>query len=235
MKMTTALLLPLLFATAAIAQPIAPAPADAPAIALTASANMQVDNDRMTVLLQAESEKPNAGVAAAEVNGKMAKALALAKVVSGVTAKTLNYSTDQVMEKGRMVRWRVSQLLQIETADFAAGANLATKLQDEGLLLSSLTFSVSPEARRKAVAQLQHDALVEWQSLARQAAASMGYAGYAPGRLAVNAGDSGPRPRFAVKAMATMAAEPVAVSAGSSELVVTVSGEALLGGERRRN
>ncbi|MBK7473234.1 MAG: SIMPL domain-containing protein [Betaproteobacteria bacterium] len=156
---------------------------------------MQVDNDRMTVLLQAEAEKPDAGVASAEVNIKMAKALALAKGVSGVTAKSLNYSTDQVMEKGKLVRWRVTQLLQIETADFAAGANLATRLQDEGLLLSSLTFSVSPEARRKALAQLQHDALVEWQSRARQAAASMGYAGYAPGRLAINAGDSGPRPR----------------------------------------
>lgn len=233
MNTRSAFLLPLLFATTTTAQTIAPAPAEVSAVSLTASANMQVDNDRMTILLQAESEKPNAGVASAEVNSKMAKALALAKAVSSVTGKTLNYSTDQVMEKGRMVRWRVTQLLQIETADFAAGANLATKLQDEGLLLSSLTFSVSPEARRKALAQLQHDALVEWQSRARQAAASMGYAGYAPGRLTINAGDSGPRPRRA--AMATMAADPVAVSAGSSEMVVTVAGEAMLAGERRRN
>lgn len=235
MKTTTVFLLSLLLPTVAAAQTIAPAPAEIPVVSLTATANMQVDNNRMTILLQAESEKPNAAIASAEVNTKMAKALAIAKAVSTVTAKTLSYSTDQVMERGKMVRWRVTQLLQIETADFAAGANLATTLQDEGLLLASLTFSVSPEARRNAIAKLQHDALVEWQSLAKQAAVSMGYAGYTPGRLTVSAGDTGPRPRFAAKAMASMTADSVTVSAGSSEMVVTVSGEAILANDRRRN
>ncbi|MBP8297544.1 MAG: SIMPL domain-containing protein [Burkholderiales bacterium] len=235
MKTTTAFFFALLYATTATAQTMALAPADVPAISLTATATMQVDNDRMTVLMQVAAENASAGDASSEVNTRAAKALALTKGVANVSAKTLNYSTDQVMEKGKRVRWRVTQLLQIETADFAAGASVATRLQDEGLHLASLTFSVSPEARRKAVSQLQHEALVEWQALARQAAASMGYAGYTPGRLAVNAGDSGPRPRFATKAMATMAADSVTVSGGSSEMVVTVSGEALLTSGARRN
>ena len=210
-------------------------PSDITAVTLTASANMQVDNDRMTIVVQAESEKPDAAEAAADVNAKMAKALATARAVPGVTAKTLNYSTNQVIEKGRMARWRVSQLMEVETADFAAGANLATKLQDAGMNVVSLTFGVSPEARRKALTRLQHEALVEWQALAKQAATSLGYAGYTPGRLTVNAGDSGPRPRFAAQAMAAKAADSVAISAGTSELVTTVTGEALLGIERKRN
>jgi len=233
---TAALIFSLLLVTGAAAQPIASIPGDVTGVTLTASATMQVDNDRMTIHLQAQSEKPTAAAAAAEVNAAMTKALATAKGVSGVTAKTLNYSTDQVMEKGRMVRWRVTQLLEIETADFTAGANLATRLQDDGLLLASLTFGVSPEARRKASAKLQHDALVQWQAIAKEAATSMGYAGYTPGRLTVNASDGGPRPRFAAQAMAARApAESVAVSAGSSEMVTTVTGEAILTGERRRN
>ena len=234
MKTTVAFLLSLLLSAGTLAQGITPAPADVAAVTVTATANMQVDNDRMTILLQSQSEKPNAATAAAEVNAKMAKALAMAKAVSAVSAKTLNYSTDQVIEKGKMVRWRVTQILEVETPDFAAGANLATRLQEDGLNLVSLTFSVSPDTRRKAMARLQHDALVEWQSLAKQAAASLGYADYTPGRLTVNAGDNGPRPRFASSAMAVRSAEQVTVSAGSSELVTTVTGEAILTGSRKQ-
>jgi uncharacterized protein YggE len=208
MKTTVALLLSLALSTAAAAQNIAPPPRDVTSVTLTASATMQVDNDRMTIILQAEAEKPSATAAAAEVNAKMAKGLASAKAVSVVEAKTTSYSTNQVFEKGRFVRWRVSQLLEVETADFAAGANLATKLQ--------------------------HEALVEWQSLAKQAAASMGFGGYTPGRLTVNAGDSGPRPRFAAQAMAK-AADAVTVAAGTSEMTTTVTGEAILDRDRKPN
>ena len=235
MKTTVALLLSLALSTAAAAQNIAPSPKDVTGVTLTASATMQVDNDRMTIIVQAEAEKPSATAAAAEVNAKMAKALAIAKAVSAVEAKTTSYSTNQVFEKGRFVRWRVSQLLEVvETADFAAGANLATKLQDDGLNLVSLTFGVSPETRRKAMTKLQHEALVEWQSLAKQAAASMGFGGYTPGRLTVNAGDSGPRPRFAAQAMAK-AADAVTVAAGTSEMTTTVTGEAILDRDRKPN
>lgn len=234
MKTTVALLLSLALSTAAAAQNIAPSPREVTGVTLTASATMQVDNDRMTLILQAEAEKPSATAAAAEVNAKMAKALAIAKAVPAVEAKTTSYSTNQVFEKGRFVRWRVSQLLEVETADFAAGANLATKLQDDGLNLVSLTFGVSPETRRKAMTKLQHEALVEWQSLAKQAAASMGFGGYTPGRLTVNAGDSGPRPRFAAQAMAK-AADAVTVSAGTSEMTTTVTGEAILDRDRKPN
>lgn len=231
MKFSTTLMFCLMLPLLAAAQVPIAGQAETPAVSLNASATMQVDNDRMTIVLQAESEKPLASAAASEVNARMAKALALTKPVSGIAARTLSYSTNQVLEKGKMVRWRVSQLLQIETADFTAGANLATKLQDEGLLLVSLTFNVSPEARRSAVAKLQHEALTDWQSAAKQAATSLGYTGYVPGRLAINTNDSGPPRRYAAQAMAA-ATEPVAVAGGSSEIVVSVSGDAILSNRR---
>jgi len=219
----------------AVAQVPIAGPVDVPIVTLTASATAQVDNDRMTLVLQSESQKPQAAAAAAEVNTKMNRAMSIAKATPGVTAKTVNYTTEQAFEKGRMVGWRVRQFLQVETGDFTAGANLATRLQEEGLLLSSLTFSVSPEARRASVAKLQHDALVEWQSLAKAAAASMGYADWKPGRVNVNANDEIVRPHFAARAMvaAAPAPEPVAVAGGSSEIVVNVNGEAILAGARR--
>lgn len=233
MKSTATCLALLLLAASgmASAQNINVAPADVTGVTVSATSSLQVDNDRMTIMVQATSEKPGATAAAAEVNARMTKALATARAVSGVTAKTLNYSTSQVYEKDKFVRWRVSQLMEVETADFAAGANLATKLQDDGLNLVSLTFGVSPEARRKALSKLQHEALIEWQALAKEAAASLGYSGYTPGRLTVNAGDGGPRPRFAPQEMRAKAMDPVAVSAGTSEMTTTVTGEAIL----RRN
>lgn len=234
MNSMLAMLLAIMLCGPAMAQPISPAPADAAIVSLTASANMQVDNDRMTIQLLAQAERPTAAAAAAEVNAKMAKALAVAKAVASVTARTLNYNTHQVMEKDKLVRWRVTQILHLETADFAAGANLVTRLQDDGLLISSLIFGVSPESRRQAMAKLQHDALVEWRSIAKQAATSMGYAGYVPGRLSVNTGDNGPSPRYALTAMAARAADQVTVSAGSSEMTATVTGEAILTGPGRR-
>lgn len=234
MKPIFALLAALLVPALATGQPAASAPTEVPILNLTTTASMQVDNDRMTILAQAESEKPNAAQAAAEVNARMAKALATAKAVSNATARTLNYTTDQVYEKGKFVRWRVTQSLEVVTADFAAGANLATRLQEDGLNLAGLTFGVSAEAKHKAMAKLQNEALVEWQSLAAQGAASMGYPGYRAGRVTVSTGDTGPRPRYAMAAMAAApASPPVAAAAGSSELMTTVTGEAILMGPRK--
>jgi len=225
-----ALLLPL---RAAHAQVSIAAP-ELPIVTLTASATMQVDNDRMAILLSAESENVQASVAANEVNAKMGNALAVAKTMASVSARTLAYTTSQVFEKGRMARWRVTQLLRAETADFAAGATLATRLQADGLLLASLAFSISPEARTSAVARLQHQALLEWQARAKEAAASMGYGSFTPGRLSVNVNDASPQPvaRFATQAMAAEAAPPVAAAAGTSEISVSVAGEAILTNRR---
>lgn len=235
MKSTSVFLLALALCAPAAAQPLAQALVDPAIVNLTASASMQVDNDRMTIQLLAQAERPGATAAAADVNAKMAKALAIARTVSGITAKTLNYSTSQVYEKEKMVRWRVTQILHLETADFAAGAGLATRLQDDGLLLASLAFGISPESRRKATARLQHEALVEWRTIAKEAAASMGYPGYVPGRLTVNAGDHGPSPRFAPMQMSAKSSDSVNVSAGTSEIVATVTGEAILTGGPRRD
>ena len=49
---------------------------------------------------------------------------------------TAGYSTQQIGEKGKATRWRVTQTISLDSADFTAAATLITKLQDEdGLLL----------------------------------------------------------------------------------------------------
>ena len=228
------LCLPLCWSASTPAQTLTAAEERA-AVNLTASASVAVDNDRMDVSFQVMAENKQATVAASEVNAKMAKALAQAKATSGLTAKTIGYSTEQVWENNKITSnakprgWRVTQQLVIEASDFGAAANLATKLQEDGLLLTGINFRVSAETRRKVEARLQHEALVEWQARAKAAAISMGYADFRPGRMAIAAGGHFPQPMMRAQAMAMdSASAPVAVSGGSSELTVTVSGDALL-------
>src|SRR6185437_12925067 len=139
-------------------------PSPQPVITITASASSEVANDRMLAMLRAETDNADAGRAASEVNARMARALSQAKSVSGVDARTMGYSSYQISEPNRPLRWRVSQSLALESSDFVALSALVSKLQGgEGLVLSGLSFSVSPQARRAAEDALTTQAIHNWQ------------------------------------------------------------------------
>jgi predicted secreted protein len=227
MLIAGALLLP---APASLAQSPVPA-SSAPAVAVTGAASAKAQNDRMNATLRAEAEHASAATAAAEVNARMAKALAAAKA-AGVEAKSAGYGTWQQWEKGRPGKWRVAQTLSLTGADFAALAALLSKLQDEdGLVVSSIAFTLAPDTRRRAEDALTKEAIRAWQQRAATAAEALGYAAWRPGRLAVSSSDVAPQPRaeMALRAQgAPAAAPPVAVEGGATEITVTVTGEAVL-------
>jgi len=223
----------LLAANASLAQqPPAPALPASPSVTVTGAATTKAQNDRMQAMVRAESEQTTAGAAAADVNTRMAKALAAAKVAPGVEAKSAGYSTWQQWEKGKPGKWRVSQTLSLTGADFPALAALLTKLQDEdGLLVSSIAFSLAPETRRRAEDALTKEAIRAWQQRAATASEALGFAAWRPGRVSVSTGDFAPQPRFDMMARAGAAAAPappVAVEGGTTELTVTVTGDAVL-------
>ena len=213
-------------------QPPTPALPASPSVTVTGAASTKVQNDRMQVMVRAESEQTTAGAAATDVNTRMAKALAAAKAAAGVEAKSAGYSTWQQWEKGKPGKWRVSQTLSLTGADFPALAALLTKLQDEdGLLVSSIAFSLAPETRRRAEDALTKEAIRAWQQRAATASEALGFAAWRPGRVSVSTGDYAPQPRFDMMARAGAAAAPappVAVEGGTTELTVTVTGDAVL-------
>jgi len=228
--LAVALLLPM---PVALAQ--APASAQAapvPAVVVTGAAGAKVQNDRMNATMRAEAEHASAAAAAAEVNARMAKALAAAKATPGVEAKSAGYSTWQQWEKGKPGKWRVAQTVSLTGADFAALAALVSKLQDEdGLLVSSIGFSLAPDTRRRAEDALTKDAIRAWQQRAATAAEALGYAAWRPGRLTVSSSDMAPQPRYemAMRAQAApAAAPPIAAEGGATEITVTVTGDAVL-------
>jgi predicted secreted protein len=224
----------LLAANAALAQqPAAATPPASPSVTVTGAATTNVQNDRMTAMVRAEAEQTSPGAAAADVNARMAKALAAAKAVHGVETRSAGYSTWQQWEKGKPGKWRVAQTVSLTGADFPALAALLTRLQDEdGLLVSSISFSLAPETRRRAEDALTRDAIRAWQQRAATAAEALGFAAWRPGQVSVSTGDHAPpQPRFDMMARAgaaPAASPPVAVESGTTELTVTVSGDAVL-------
>jgi len=205
-------------------------PVTQPVISVTASTTAPLANDRMLAWLRIEVDNADPVAAANEVNTKMGKALARAKAVKGVDATTTSYTSYQVSERNQPSKWRVSQTLSLEGSDFGALSALVTKIQGEdGLVLSGMSFSVSTAARRAAEDALTQQAIKAWQARAQAAAQGFGAASWRPGHVTVQAGDTMVRPQPMMRAAAgTMASAPVAAEAGTSDITVTVSGEAIL-------
>lgn len=208
----------------------APAPG-APVITLSAAATASIANDRVYAWLRAEADNADPAKAAADVNGRMAKALARAKAVAGVDAATSGYSSYQVTEKNQPTRWRVAQTLTLEGTDFAAVAALVSKLQaDDALVMSGMNFAVSTDARRRAEDALTQQAIKAWQARAQNAANGFGYPAWRAGKVTILTGDfARPTPMYRQSAMAA-SAPPVVLEAGNTDVTVTVSGEAVLDG-----
>jgi predicted secreted protein len=217
---------------------VAPTPAGAqlPAnptqssVTVSASATATIGNDRLQAWLRAEAENASPATAASQVNAAVAKALAGSRSYPAVRVATTGYSTQQITEKGKPSRWRVSQSISLESADFTVASTLITKLQDEdGLLLSSMGFSLADKTRRDAEDGVTRQAIRSWQSRAEQAAQALGFASWHPGHLTLQAGDTG-RVYPVMRAQATtgFAQAPVALEAGTTDVTVTVTGEAIL-------
>ena len=212
-------------------------PVTQPVITVSASASAALPNDRMQAWLRVEVDNPDPVAAANDVNTKMGKALARAKAVKGVDAKTTAYSSFQITERNQPAKWRVSQTLELESSDFGALSALVSKIQaEDGLVLSGMSFSVGTAARRAAEDTLTQQAIKAWQARAQAAASGFGAPAWRPGHVNVQTGDAvRPPPMYRAAGVGAMAAAapPVAAEAGTSDITVSVSGEAILEPARR--
>jgi len=186
----------------------------------------EVQNDRVSVSLQAQAENRDAAALADEINRTMRWALQQAGAVDKVTSKSGNYRTYPVYDKNRIVRWRGAQLLQLESADVAALTRLIGTLQAR-LQVQSMQFSVSPAARVAVEDELIGEALKAFSQRASLIARNLNASGYT--LLDVNIGNTGRLPVVPVRldsgVRATAAAvAPPAVEQGSSRISVQVSG-----------
>jgi predicted secreted protein len=200
-------------------------------VTVSASATATVQNDRLQAWLRVEAENANPAAAASQVNTVIARALAIAKAYPAIKVATAGYSTQQISDKPKPARWRVVQSLSVDSGDFTAAASLISRLQEEeGLLLSGMGFSLADKTRKDAEDSVTHQAIKSWQARAQQAALGLGFSGWRPGHVSVQTGDAGRAyPMMRAQAMASPGAgAPVAIEAGTTDVSVNVSGEAIL-------
>lgn len=223
----------LIAAAPAWAQP-APPPAAAPAgttLTLSAHADKTLPRDRLQAELRVEAVDANAARVQADVNRRMAAALAHAKTVTGVTVETTGYSVYPERDaKGNTIRWHGSQALHLTSSDFPALLNLVGALQGQGLAMSNLAAELSPAAAKAAQDELTDTALKDIRARADRIAATLGTHVERYSELRVGNASVPPVPvRFmAANVAASGSMPPPVAAAGDATVSVSVDATVLL-------
>ena len=195
---------------------------------LSRTAERKVVRDLLRVELRVEETGADPLALQAAVNRRMSAALDRARHVQGVEVETGSYAVDEERPQNGPSRWRASQSLILTSKAADALLKLAGSLQTDGLLMSSMTYEVSPETVRGAEEDLTAEALAGLAQRASQIAERVHLSILRYRDLRVGNAETGnqPMPRFA--AMATAMAAPVA-EPGEAVIRVTVSADLLLG------
>jgi predicted secreted protein len=213
-----------LAAAAALADP--PQPRNQ--VSFNVAAEREVANDWTTGLIGTTATGSDPAELATRVNERMNAALALAKQAKGVKVTSGAYTTyPEYGDGNRILRWQASEDLILESKDVDAVAKLVGKLQAQGLLLRSITFSVSRETQRKLEDELIAEAIAAFRARAALVAKSFGKASY--GLISVNVGGGGYQPpmpmmRGKMEMMTADAAVAPSFEGGTSRVRMDVNG-----------
>ena len=183
-----------------------------------------VENDRMQAVLSLTAEDDNAARLADQINRGMDAALKTAKARAKVEVRTGGYRTYPVYNKEKIQRWRATQELILEGADFTELGSLIGQLQ-ERLQVTSINFSVSPARRAAVEDELIAQALDAFKQRAELVRKQLAAKGYRIVDVSINTGGGQPVPiMMRAAAMESASVAPPAVEAGTSTLSVIVSG-----------
>jgi len=233
-----ALLLAALGSLPTVAQPIGqpggPPPAEPTVLELTESARREVPQDELVATLLAHAETPEPAAAQNTVNRMMKAALDTARRVPGVRESSGTYMVSQQHREGEPPLWVAQQQLNLTSDDGPALLGLVGELQGAGLAIQDLHWTLAANTRRGIERQLLSEALEALSRTARTAADGLGLRVLGWRRISLTPNEPIPPPYRARAAMAAPSPEmaPPVAAAGLSEVVVTVSAEALLSSGR---
>ncbi|MBC2770868.1 SIMPL domain-containing protein [Pusillimonas minor] len=219
---------------AAVAQNIVP---DAPALmrkgqlplaALNASASSQVSQDTIKITLAAQVANASHQKVSAGLTQALDSVVKQAKAVSSVKTYSGNYRVWPLTnDEGKITGWQGRAEVILESTDFEAASGLAGQLSDR-MSIANLQFSVSPQVRAKAEADLLNDAAQAFKGRAQSVAQAFGYQGFRIKTLSLDGGGAeyAPMPRMMMAASADKMAVPL--EAGVETVTVSVRGEVYL-------
>ena len=214
------------------AQQIMP-PAPQNLVQLAASASVEVQQDLLTLNMNATREGPDAATVQSQLRQALEAALAEAKKAAQpgqLDVRTGNFSLyPRYGRDGKISVWQGTTELVLEGRDFARIGATAGKIQT--LTMGGINFGLSREQRAKVESEAQGAAIERFKSKAADIAKGFGFAGYSLREVSVSANDQGfvPRPRtIAMDAKVASSEAPVPLEAGRATVVVTVSGSVQL-------
>ena len=138
-----------------------------------------------------------------------------------------SYSTHPIYDDGRVVRWRASQDLILESGDVDRLSGLIGELQSASVLLSGIQFGVKRETRAALEDELISEALKRFRTRADLVARGLGSDEWSLIDVSVGTSNSAPPRRHMERARMQSfsdAAPAPALEAGTSEVRVQASG-----------
>lgn len=183
--------------------------------------------DRLRVEMRAEQSGTDPRQVQAAINQRMAAALKKARQAAGITVATGDYALFQQALPNAPPRWRGSQSLILKGEDAKAILTLTGALQSDGLVMSSLAYTVSPEVLDGAEEDLTAAALAALDRRAAAIADALHLTVLRYRDLTVGNAESGPPPILHGAAMSAAMAAPVAAP-GRARIRLTVRADLLL-------
>jgi predicted secreted protein len=214
--------------------PSPPLPDNATLLHLSEPAQRLVARDELHAVLRVEAVDTDAAKLQAEINHRLAAALAKAKSVTTLRVETSGYSVypeagPSMVSKTRTNQWRGSAGLTLIGQDPGPLLALVGELQKEGLVLSSLAYELTPAAARAVEGELTDEALARMKERAAKIAATLGLSVERIRDLRVgNALGTQPVPRFFEQKMATASAPAPVAEPGEATVTVTVDADIVL-------
>lgn len=219
-------------------------PAGHTLVNLNATESKTLKQDLLVATLRMEVKDKEAGTVQRKINDTMGKALAAAKKHDTLKIETGSYSLYEYHEpiidpkNGEVTnhdkQWRGSQSITIKSTDSESVLKAAGELQDLGLVMSNLQYTLAPETMEKERDALLVSALKKLQDKAGVIAKALGKSGYDLADVNVDGG--APMPVYyarAAKMEMAMAASadampPPIAEAGESTVSLSVTARVLL-------
>lgn len=201
-----------------------------PQASLQAQARDEVAHDVVKIILAAEVE----GVSQDIVGQRLTQSLKGTMVRANQSSSDVKVSNGDYRvwpmsdQDGRITVWRGRAEIILESSDFVAASDLAASLSDD-MVVSSLSFFVSPQARAEKEQELLGQATQAFRDRAQALATALGYAGYTLRHIDLGgAAASYQAPPRAMQSAMLKSADSIPLEGGMETISVLIQGSVFL-------
>jgi len=168
-------------------------------VSLSAEASREIEHDLMRVTLYSQVEGEHPAQLAKITTERLNAAIDKAREVKAVNLQSGNRNTSPVYSRNgeKILKWRESAELYLESQDMTALATLISELLSDELTMGRRSFSVSRERRVANEDSLTQEAIAAFRARAQLAAEALGYTHWRLIQMNLDGRSIGARPLMA--------------------------------------